>query len=203
MATRALQLADIVDVRAYERERDKLRGEVIALKAIRRVTVGPVVSMVFENRDTIRFQVQEMARAERASTDEAVLDLLGTYNPLIPEAGHLSATLFIELTNRAEMQHWLSLLVGIEESLQLQITLPGADLAVTTIKGHTEEGHAAQLTRSEVTAAVHFIHFDFTADQVELFRRGRVAVAVDHPSYLEHTELSEATRASLLGDLLG
>ena len=201
MATRALQLADIVDVRAYERQRDALRVDVIALKATRRVPVGPVLSVVFENRATIRFQVQEMARAERASTDEAILELLGTYNPLIPEPGHLSATLFIELTTRTEMEQWLSLLVGIEESLALEITPPGAGSPAATVRGHTEEAHAAQLTRSEVTAAVHFIHFDFTAEQVELFRRGRVVLAVDHPSYPERTELSDATHASLLADL--
>ena len=201
MASRALQLADIVDVRAYEREREALRSEIIALKDTRRVAVGPVVSVVFENRDTIRFQVQELARAERALTDDAVSELLATYNALIPEPGHLSATLFVELTSREEMERWLPKLVGVEDSLRLEITQPGEGSASEVVRGETEATHAAQLTRAEVTAAVHFVYFDFTPEQVERFRTGNVALAVEHPAYPERTELPASTKASLLSDL--
>src|SRR5690606_19012421 len=80
-----LTIDDISDLRAYERERDEFRRHVIALKKRRRVHVGPFVTLVFENRDTIRFQIQEMARVERLITDEAIEQELAIYNPLIPE----------------------------------------------------------------------------------------------------------------------
>ena len=84
-----LTLDDISDQRAYERERVDFRTHVIALKKCRRVHVGPIVTLVFENRDTIRFQIQEMARVEKLITDEAIQGELDTYNTLIPEAGQL------------------------------------------------------------------------------------------------------------------
>ena len=94
---RKLTVADISTC-AYERERPALLRHVMDLKSRRRAGVGPIVTFVFENRDTIRFQVQEMARVEKLITDESILTELETYNPLIPERCQLSATLFVELT---------------------------------------------------------------------------------------------------------
>ena len=96
--TGKLSLNDIADLREYERERADFRAHVIALKKRRRVHIGPVITLVFENRDTIRFQIQEMARVEKLITDEAIQGELDAYNTLIPEAGQLCATVFIELT---------------------------------------------------------------------------------------------------------
>lgn len=192
-----LTLDDIADARAYERERDGFRERVIALKKLRRVAVGPIVSFVFENRDTIRFQIQEMARAERIFTDDAIRVELDTYNPLIPDAGHLSATMFLELTTRSEMEHWLPRLVGIEQTAK--ILLPSGDSVLATVEG----AHAAQLTRDETTASVHYVDFSLNDEQVRDFRSGEVRLALDHPEYRHQTVLSGATKDSLAGDLMG
>jgi Protein of unknown function (DUF3501) len=189
-------LDDIADLRAYERERDEYRERVIALKRVRRVSVGPVVTLVFENRDTIRFQVQEMARAEKLISDEQVQAELDVYNPLIPEPGQLSATLFVELTSEAELREWLPKLVGIERAVELRI----GDRVVRSVP---EESHEKQLTREEITASVHYIRFELTADEVATFAGEPVVLAVDHPAYREATPLSEDTRASLSRDLHG
>jgi hypothetical protein len=66
---RTLDLDDIVDLRAYERVRDEYRQRVIELKRLRRVGLGSVITLLFENIETVRFQIQEMARAERITTD--------------------------------------------------------------------------------------------------------------------------------------
>lgn len=192
-----LTLDDIADARAYERERQSYRDRVIALKRVRRVTVGPIISMVFENRDTIRFQIQEMARAEKLYTDEAIKVELDTYNPLIPEKGHLSSTMFLELTTRAEMEHWLPRLVGIEQTAKL--LLAGGDSVLATVEGT----HAAQLTRDEITASVHYLNFSFNDEQIEVFRSGDVWLALDHPEYRHQVLLEEPTKQSLVEDLLG
>src|SRR3712207_4698094 len=113
MSNAKLTLDDIADLRAYERERDDFRKHIIELKRHRRIPVGPIVTLVFENRDTIRFQIQEMARAEKMLSDEAIETELDIYNPLIPSAGELSATLFIELTSKDDLMEWLPKLVGI------------------------------------------------------------------------------------------
>ncbi|MBV9660313.1 MAG: DUF3501 family protein [Acidimicrobiales bacterium] len=215
MTTGQLTLADIADTRAYERERHELRARIVALKKIRRVAVGPIVSLVFENRDTIRFQVQEMVRAERLMTDAAVQTELDVYNPLIPGRGELSASLYIELTSKQEMEHWLPRLVGIEQSVVLQIggsvpdafgSVPspdGATPAAAVVRSDVDPAHADALTRDEVTAAVHFVHFSLTPPLIERFRSGTVALSVEHPEYRERTVLSAETKSSLIDDLLG
>jgi hypothetical protein len=195
--TAKLTLDDIADLRAYEREREAFRDHVIALKKKRRVGVGPVVTVVFENRDTIRFQIQEMARAERMLTDEAIQAELDIYNPLVPEPGQLAMTLFIELTDKDGLMNWLPKLVGIERSLQLRL----AD--GTVVPCTPEAAHEAQLTREEITASVHYVYFDLTPEQVDAFAAGPVDLAVDHENYAEATRLSDETREELRTDLLG
>ncbi|MBI3977045.1 MAG: DUF3501 family protein [Chloroflexi bacterium] len=192
-----LTLEDIADLRAYERERAELRTRIIALKRRRRVAVGPIVTLLFENRETVRFQVQEMARAERMIADAQIQAELDVYNPLIPAPGELTATLFVELASKAELTDWLPRLVGVERSVELRL---GRD-SIEVIQATPDEAHAAQLTRETTTAAVHFIRFRLTAAQVERFARGPVALALNHPSYRHETRLAEETRASLLADL--
>jgi hypothetical protein len=198
-----LTIDDIADLRAYERTREAFRREVIDLKAKRRVSVGPVVTLVFENRQTILFQVQEMARAERIMSDAGIQVELDTYNPLIPEPGQLSATLFVELTSRAEMEHWLPRLVGIERSLELLIGEGGAAGQADVVHCVVEEAHASQLTREEVTAAVHYVRFELTPAQIARFATEPVVLAVNHPNYAEGTRLGADTVASLVADLRG
>jgi hypothetical protein len=209
--TRMLTLDDIADLRAYERDRDGYRRQVIELKKRRRVAVGSIVSVVFENRETMRSQIQEMARAEKMVSDDQIQKELDVYNALIPEPGELSATLFIELTGEDALRDWLPRLVGIEHSVILE--LPGEDPAlevagvVDTLAGANlvravpEAGHEEALTRPEITASVHYIRFSLDPAQVERFAAGPVTLAVDHPEYRAESVLSDEVRAELLTDL--
>ena len=113
---RKLTLGDIVDLRAYERERDDFRARVIALKKPRRIPLGNLITIVFENTETMRFQIQEMARAEKLLRDEQVEHEVATYNELIPEPGELSATLFIEIADPDALREWLPKLPGIAQA---------------------------------------------------------------------------------------
>jgi hypothetical protein len=197
MSNRTLTLDDIADLRAYEREREEFRAHVIDLKRRRRLSVGPFITLVFENTDTIRFQIQEMARAERMLTDEAIQTELDTYNPLIPHTGELSATLFIELTSKDDLMTWLPKLVGIEQSVELRLR------GGVVVRAVPEAAHAAQLTRDEITASVHYIRFTLTPAQVEAFAAGPVELAIAHPAYSESVTLSDDSRTELLADLRG
>lgn len=195
-----LTLDDIADLRAYERERDEFRASIIALKKKRRVHVGPVVTLLFENRDTIRFQIQEMARAERLATDEAIETELRVYNPLVPEPGRLAATLFIELTTEDELRTWLPKLVGIERSVVLRL---GEGDDASDVRCLPDPDHEKMLTREEVTASVHYVHFELTPDEIGRFATGPVRLAVDHPDYRHEALLGAGTVAELLADLRG
>lgn len=195
-----LTLDDITDLRAYERERPEFRQEVIALKKTRRVPVGPVVTLLFENRDTIRFQIQEMARAEKMLSDEAIQVELATYNPLIPEPGRLAATMFIELTSAEDLKAWLPKLVGIETSVELRL---GQGEEAEVVRCEVDPAHEAQLTRDTITASVHYVTFELRIAQVDAFEAGPVTVAVAHPEYHHATALGPETVRELLADLRG
>jgi hypothetical protein len=192
---RKLSVDDIVDMRAYERERDELRRAVIELKRIRRVTLGPIMTLVFENTTTMRWQVQEMARAERMLRDEQIAHEVETYNDLIPEPGELSATLMIELTSEPALREWLPKLVGVER--HVSIGLPDG----SRVGGSVSEDDEQRLTRDDITAAVHFLKFRFSDEQIDMFASGPAHVVVDHPEYDYDSELTPEQHAQLLGDL--
>jgi hypothetical protein len=190
-----LTLDDISDLRAYERERDEFRRDVIQLKKRRRVQVGEILTLLFENRRTIRFQIQEMARIEKIISDEGIETELRVYNPLIPEPGQLCATLFIELTSDDALRGWLPKLVGIEKAVGLR--LPDGEVVPAVV----DEEHERQLTREEITASVHYVRWELTPDQVERFAAGPVAVVSSHPAYPVETVLPDPTVAELVADL--
>lgn len=195
--SRKLTLDDIADVRAYERERADFRSQVIDLKRRRRVHVGTIITFLFENRDTIRFQIQEMARVEKLTTDAEIQIELDIYNPMIPDAGQVCATMFLELTTDDQVREWLPKLANVERSVLLVLS------DGSRIRGTIDEQHEQGLTREEVTAAVHYLRWDLTAEQVDAFAAGDVVLEIDHPAYLEAVALGSATHDELLHDLLG
>jgi len=191
---RKLTVDDIVDLRAYERERPEFRARIIETKKRRRLGLGPLMTIVFENTDTMRFQVQEMARAERMLRDEQIEHEVATYNELIPDPGELSATLFIEITESSELPVWLPKLVGIQRHVAIDVAgerVPAAEV--------DEE----RLTREdEITSTVHYLRFRFTAEQQATFAAGPVRIVVDHPEYQAEVELTREQRVELASDFV-
>jgi hypothetical protein len=194
---RKLTVDDIVDHRAYERERDEFRASIIAMKKRRRIALGDIVTIVFENTDTMRFQVQEMARAERMLTDDAIAGEVATYNELIPDAGELSGTLFIELTDDASLREWLPKLRELEFAVAFELGARGDAPRVVGIPRDEE-----RLTRDDITSTVHYLRFPFSAEQRNALARGPARIVVDHPEYRVTVELADAQRAELAGDFL-
>ncbi len=205
-AAKLLTLDDILDQRAYERQREAFRSEVIAVKKLRRISVGPVITLTFENRMTMRFQIQEMVRAERMSTDAQIQHELDVYNRLLPAKGELSATLFLELTDEAGLRRWLPRLIGIEGACQLHVGEGVGGRGRYVISSDLEPEHEANLTREAITSAVHYVRFVLEDRQVEAFTSGPVRLVVDHPGYPEGRPgvlLADATRTELAADLAG
>lgn len=204
-----LTVGDILDVRAYERVREEFRREVMVRKRRRRVSVGPIVTVVFECEETVRFQIQEMARVEQIATDEGIQAELDVYNRLLPVPGELSATLFIELTTEEDLRRWLPLLVGIERSVYLDLGAAarddgaGPEMPAESVRSVPEAAHADALTRDAVTPAVHYLRFPFAPEQVSRFAAGPVALSIRHPEYEASTELSDETVLELAADLEG
>jgi hypothetical protein len=188
-----IRFADVKNLYEYEKTREAARRRVIETKRRRRVAVGDRLSFLFENRETVLFQIQEMIRAERIVADDRVQDEIDVYNALIPDPGELSATMMIEIGEKGQIQPVLDSLLGIDagEHVWLQI---GREFAVP---GQFEEGQS----KEDRIAAVHFVRFQLTPAARRAFAREPVAVVVEHPSYRARTELSAETRAALLEDL--
>jgi hypothetical protein len=191
-----LTIDDIQDVRAYERGRDAFRRHIIEMKRDRRIGLGPIMTIVFENTDTMLWQVQEMARAERMATDEQIEHEIDTYNELIPDPGELSATLLLELTSEVALREWLPRLVGIERHVVVRLA-DGSE-----VRGAPSDEDEARLTREETTAAVHFLKFRFTPEQARAFDQQPVRIVVDHPEYPQDVPLSNEQHIALAADLV-
>ncbi len=134
-----LTLDEILDLDRYEEIRDVYRRRVIAHKRDRRIAVGERVGIVFEDRETLRYQVQEMIRIERIRAAEKVQNELDTYNELMPGEDELSATLFIEVPDLKQVRAELDRLIGIDEHVALILG-----------EGHDEETIPARFDSSKV-----------------------------------------------------
>lgn len=190
-----IQLRDVVNFFEYEKIRDEWRRRVIALKARRRVEVGSYLSFVFENRDTLLFQIQEMCRAERIADDAKVQEEIDVYSALLPGPRELSATLFIEIADKDQIKPVLDRFMGIDTGRQVWFELgPGITVPGTFEAGHSDEAKGK-------LAAVHFVRFQFSPEAVRAFRDGDVDLVVDHPAARGRARLPAETKAELLTDL--
>jgi hypothetical protein len=192
-AVEKIRFDEVKNLYEYEKARDAIRRDVIALKQYRRVPVGPRVSLLFENRRTVLFQIQEMIRAERIVADNRVQDEIDVYNELIPGRGELSATLMIEIEDKASIKPELDRFMGIDsgEHVWLQI---GRDWA---IPGRFEAGHS----KEDKIAAVHFVRFALPEAAQQALGREPAALVVEHGDYRHRTPLAAETRQALLEDL--
>jgi hypothetical protein len=194
---RSLTLDDILDLDRYERVREEYRARILAHKRERRVAVGDKVTLLFEDRETVRYQIQEMARVERIRDPRKLEHELEVYGELIPAPGELSATLFIEIGELTQVKPELDSLVGIDESVSIAIGEGGAE---ESIRGRFDE---RQLEEDRISA-VHYVRFPLSAAQRERFASGDCArIRIDHPNYRAEAKIGATTRASLLRDLRG
>lgn len=190
-AMNKVSLDDIIGLSAYEKIRDRFRREIIELKQKRRISVGPRVSLVFENRETVIFQIQEMLRAERITDIDKIREEIDVYNALIPDPGELSATMFLEIEDQTHLREELLKFLGVDEALFF-------DLGSHSIHARFEEGRS----KEDKISAVQYVRFEFTTEATAAFQNGEAAqLRIDHPNYQATVTLTDAARDSLLGDL--
>jgi hypothetical protein len=190
---RKLTPEDVLPLDDYLRVRDEMRTRVRAERARRRVPVGDRVSLHFENRDTVLFQIEEMMRVENIRDADKVAEEVRVYNDLIAEDGELRATFFVEITDRGRIKDDIDSLIGLE-SEGLYLVVDG-----TRIPAEFEPGHA----REDRISAVHFVRFVLTAEQQRALGGGDapVEVVIEHPGYAARATLSDDTRRALAEDL--
>lgn len=190
---RKIAMEDLMGLAAYEKVREQFRREIIDYKRHRRLPVGERVSLLFENRKTILFQIQEMLRTERITDLDKIKDELDTYNPLIPDANELSATLMLEIEQQAKIREELLKFLGIDERVYLKIG------ERYSIRAAFEAGRS----KEDKISAVQYVRFRFSPEAREAFVAGQEAarVVIDHPNYRAGAEIWSEMRKSLIEDL--
>ena len=184
-------LDDILGLSAYEKLRQEFRQQIIEKKKSRRVAVGDKVSLVFENRDTVIFQIQEMLRAERITDLDKIREEIAVYNELIPDTGELSATMFLEIEDQTHLRDELLKFLGIDEALVLKV-------GDHRLPGQFEEGRS----KEDKISAVQYVRFRFTPEaQKEFVAGARAELVVDHVNYRASALLSADQQKSLMVDL--
>jgi hypothetical protein len=198
---KSIDRSEILGLADYETVRDSFRSRVIAEKRTRRIVLGPKASVVFENRDTVLLQIQEMLRTERITRPAAVQHEIDTYNELVPEKDELSATLMIEIADKSEREAFLRAANALEKHVWL--VAGEVRVAARSIQRSTEGA-------ADRTTAVHYLKFSLPKNTADALRaasnRGPEAcpltLEIDHPAYAARAALSTATIVALSGDLL-
>ncbi len=193
---RPLAREEIIPLASYGSVRDAFRNAVIAHKRARRVPVGPSVTLVFEDRETLRFQVQEMLWVERIAEPDRVQHELDVYNELMPGARELSATLFVEITDPARVRAELDRLIGIDEHVALVLGSGAAE------RGLRARFDAKQFEEDRISA-VQYIRFALDDDGVAALAEPNhpAAIRISHPAYGHEAALPPDVRESLVAGL--
>ena len=189
---------DVRNLVEYEKVREEARAAVIALKKDRRVSVGENLTFLFENRETVLFQIQEMVRTERIVDDARIQDEIDAYNALLPDEGELSATLFIEIPELVHLsQDEVRRRVNRFQGLERHVSLVVGD--ARRVHARFEGGHS----KEEKMAAVQYIRFALPPETRRALADPKqpVRLLVDHPNYRAQAVLPARARAQLVRDL--
>jgi hypothetical protein len=183
---------EVRSLEGYERDRENVRKRMLAVKEPRRVRAGENLTFLFENRDTMLYQIQEMLRVERITEPAAIAHEVATYNELVPGPDELTATLLIEFEDASERAIMLKALVGLEKHIRLAIEGQAPCLPVFDDR---------QMLPDKISS-VHYIRFPLGKARADALRTGKaVAIVVDHPRLSTRVALSERQRAALAEDL--
>ena len=188
-----LQKSDLYSLENYATIRDEFRAEIMQHKKHRSIQLGEHLRLLFEDRRTIQYQVQEMLRIEKIFEAEGIDEELEAYNPLIPDGQYLKAVMLIEYSDVEERKQALARLIGVERRVWLQV------------EGHEKvypiSNEDLDRETEEKTSSVHFSRFEFTPEMIAALKSNAALNAgVDHPEYSYELEVDPETRASLVND---
>ena len=190
---KALAREDLLSLEHYAQQRPAIRSRVMVHKKARTLYLGAHLTLIFEDRLTVQYQVQEMLRIERIFEAAGIQDELDAYNPLIPDGDNLKATLMLEFAEVAERRRELARLRGIEHAIELRVA------GCPPVRAVADE----DLPRSdaEKTSAVHFLRFPLSAAHIAAWRAGAaVSLASTLPALAVAGELGDEQRRALAAD---
>ena len=185
---------DLWSLEEYAGRREEFRKQVLAHKKLRQVALGPHATLYFEDQLTMQYQIQEMLRVERIFEAAEIEEELSAYNPLIPDGSNWKATFMIEYGDIEERKQALATMGGIEDTVWVQVG--------NGTKAYAIANEDMERTRDSKAAAVHFMRFELTAEDLQSVLDGAdVHMGVDHPSIANTVTLSTEARQALCADL--
>ena len=188
-----LERQDLLTLEEYAEKRSSIRQETIQVKKLREVHLGSHIRMIFENKQTVQYQIQEMLRIEKIFESSEIQDELDVYNALVPNGSNLKATMMIEYPDVAERVEALSRLIGVEKSIYFQVD--GHDKVFPICNEDLERETDVK------TSAVHFMRFEFDQNMIADFVSGSdVKVGSAHPNYDYETSLDSQSQEALSKD---
>jgi hypothetical protein len=188
-----LKKSDLYSLENYAVIRDEFRAEVMKHKKLRYIQLGENLRLLFEDRMTMQYQVQEMLRIEKIFEPEGIEEELDAYNPLIPDGQNLKAVMMIEFSDVEERKGALAKLIGVERGIWLQVE--GFD------KVYPISNEDLDRETNEKTSSVHFMRFEFSSEMIAALKDGAVMKAgVDHPEYQYQATIDDPVRQSLVAD---
>ena len=190
-----LTRSDLWSLEEYASRRQTFRAEVIAHKKLRNIALGPHATLYFEDRLTMRYQIQEMLRVERIFEAAEIEEELESYNPLIPDGSNWKATFMIEYGDVEERKVALATMGGIEQTVWVRVGESGEKIFAIT-------NEDMERTRDEKAAAVHFMRFELGTEEVAALNSGEsLFMGIDHASLPGTYEVAADQRAALIADL--
>lgn len=191
---KTLNKESLLDIIEYEKIRHDYRKEIIDYKINRRIALGPNVTMVFENEKTLRFQIQEIMRAERLVHDEQIQEEIEVYNSIMPPSGGLSATLFIEITDEKKIKSVLNDFIGLTNSDNLYFEI-GDEKVFARFEGGRE--------KEDKISSVHYVQFYLNQNQKDRLAdlSQTVNIVIDYKNYVHSVSVKDEMRQSLVNDL--
>jgi hypothetical protein len=188
-----LERQDLLTLEEYAEKRSSIRQETIQVKKLREVHLGSHIRMIFENKQTVQYQIQEMLRIEKIFESSEIQDELDVYNALVPNGSNLKATMMIEYPDVAERVEALSRLIGVEKSIYFRVN--GHDKVFPICNEDLERETDVK------TSAVHFMRFEFDQNMIADFVSGSdVKVGSTHPNYDYETSLDSQSQEALSED---
>ena len=190
-----LTRGDLYSLEKYAELRPEFRARVIEHKKNRKLTIGPVATLYFEDRLTVQYQIQEMLRVERIFEASGIEEELAAYNPLIPDGGNWKATFMIEEPDVDKRRQLLADLVGIEDSVWVMVD--GHERVYAVADEDLERG------TEDKTSSVHFLRFELNPAMIKDAKSGAaLSFGIDHASYIHRVQpVTENVRTALLADL--
>lgn len=189
-----LNKSDLFSLEEYSINRDSFRKKVLEEKRYRKVYIGEHVALLFENKNTIQYQIQEMLRIEKIFDAEGIQEELDAYNPLIPDGSNLKAVMLIEYPNVEERKEKLKILKGIEKKIWIKVGSHNKVFAIADEDLERED--------ETKTSAVHYLRYEFSASMINDWKNdSSIVMGIDHENYQSsETIISSDISSSLSGD---